>query len=657
LPETNRVKNTIPLPARLYVSLVAGLGAMCVALAVVHWDTEQPARFVGFLVVAITASTLKVKLPGITGTMSVNFLFILIGILDLPFSQTLLMGTSAAAIQLTWRSKTRPDMTKLVFNVSSMATAITISWFFYNSALISGLNLPVPLKLGMLAAVYFCTNTVPVALVISLLEEKTALRVWKECYFWTFPHYMIGAGLAQLVSLSNGLLGWQVSLTVLPVMYFFYLSYRRYLSRLEAEKSHGLELSQRTEELQREIVERERAERVLRESEERYRTLFESSPHPMWVYDCETLGFLEINDAAAEHYGYSREEFLSMHIADVCCMEGPSDPANPTAGGARDPEDVGIWTHRIMDGTLIQVEVRSHEFRFGERHARLVLSDDITERKQAEELRIEKDAAEAANRAKSMFLANMSHELRTPLNAIIGYSELLHEQAEDEALNGYVSDLAKIQWAGKQLLGLINDILDLSKIEAGKMVLCLEDFDVNSMIRGVIGTVRPMAEENGNKMSVHCSEGLGLMYADLTKVQQVLVNLLSNAAKFTENGNIELRATRENLPDGEFIQVQVVDTGIGMTLDQMQKICQPFTQADPSTTRRYGGTGLGLVISQQFCQMMGGGITVESELGKGSTFTIRLPAIASEPDVDLADAAIRTGNLAAAAPHEVLRGA
>jgi PAS domain S-box-containing protein len=657
LLETNRVKNTIPLPARLYVSLLAGLGAVCAALAVVHWDTEQPGRFVGFVVVAIAASTLKVKLPGITGTMSVNFLFILIGILDLPFSQTLLIGTSAVAIQLIWKSKMRPDITKLVFNVSSMATAITISWFFYNSALISGLNLPVPFKLGMLAAVYFCTNTVPVALVISLLEEKTALRVWKECYFWTFPHYMIGAGLAQLVSLSNGLLGWQVSLTILPVMYFFYLSYRRYLTRLEAEKSHGLELSQRTEELQREIVERERAERALRESEERYRTLFESSPHPMWVYDCETLGFLEINDAAVEHYGYSREEFLSMHIGDVCYTEGPSGPTNPTAGGARDPEDVGIWTHRTMDGTLIQVEVRSHEFRFGERHARLVLSDDITERKQAEELRIEKDAAEAANRAKSMFLANMSHELRTPLNAIIGYSELLHEQAEDEALNGYVSDLAKIQWAGKQLLGLINDILDLSKIEAGKMVLHLEDFDVNSMIRGVLSTVRPMAEENGNKMSVHCAEGLGLMYSDLTKVQQVLVNLLSNAAKFTENGNIELRATRENLPDGEFIQVQVVDTGIGMTLDQMQKICQPFTQADPSTTRRYGGTGLGLVISQQFCQMMGGGITVESELGKGSTFTIRMPAIAPEPDADLADAAIRAGNLAAAAPHRALRGA
>ncbi|MCX6969731.1 MAG: Cache 3/Cache 2 fusion domain-containing protein [Verrucomicrobia bacterium] len=241
-----------------------------------------------------------------------------------------------------------------------------------------------------------------------------------------------------------------------------------------------------------------------------------------------------------------------------------------------------------------------------------------------------RDAAESANRTKSAFLANMSHELRTPMNAIIGYSEMLIEEAEDLKLDGFSPDLNKIRSAGKHLLSLINDILDLSKIEAGKMTLFLEEFDVDKMIREVVATIQPLIEKNGNTLAVSVAPDCGRMQADLTKVRQTLFNLLSNAAKFTKNGTIDLAVARS--PDLQRVLFDVTDTGIGMTAAQLGRLFLAFTQADDSTTRKYGGTGLGLVISRKFCQLMGGDITVRSTHGKGTTFRVDLPATVSEPE-------------------------
>jgi signal transduction histidine kinase len=247
-------------------------------------------------------------------------------------------------------------------------------------------------------------------------------------------------------------------------------------------------------------------------------------------------------------------------------------------------------------------------------------------RERSDQLADARDAAEAANIAKSQFLANMSHELRTPLNAIIGYSEMMIEEAGEMEPQELTADLEKIRSSGRHLLGLINSVLDLSKIDAGKMDVHPEAFDAASLAEEVVATLKPIAEERRNTLEVIRDGELGSLVSDAAKLRQILLNLLSNSLKFTEQGHVRLTVQRATEPGEEWVRFRVSDDGIGMTAEQVASLFQPFVQADSSATRRYGGSGLGLTISERFCELLGGSIAVESTPGEGSTFTVTLPA-------------------------------
>jgi two-component system sensor histidine kinase/response regulator len=281
---------------------------------------------------------------------------------------------------------------------------------------------------------------------------------------------------------------------------------------------------------------------------------------------------------------------------------------------------VGEMHQRAERTATLEHEVRTRQEAENEAH-------DATARMSTlvDELKITQRQAEAATRAKSEFLASMSHELRTPLNAIILYSELLQEEARDRQTDATVPDLQRIQFAGKHLLGMINGILDLSKIEAGKMGLELERFDVKLMINELADSVGSLIQKNNNVLTVRCADNVGMMFADLTKTRQILLNLLSNAGKFTSAGTISVDVQRRLVAGIEAIEFSVTDTGVGMTDEQSEMVFEPFTQADVTTTRKYGGTGLGLAIVSRFCELMGGTISVDSQPGEGSRFVVRLP--------------------------------
>jgi PAS domain S-box-containing protein len=354
-------------------------------------------------------------------------------------------------------------------------------------------------------------------------------------------------------------------------------------------------------------------------------SLIKFAPDPVFVSDLEGK-ILQANDAVSTLLGFRADEVIEQSLSRFI---SPEETREFTAalkevvakGVTRDAR----LNPRSASGETITTTLNASALRTPE--GRVIGAIGIL--RDMRELDKAREAAEIANRAKSQFLANMSHELRTPLNAIILYTELLRDEATDRKLDDFLPDLKKIHGAAKHLLTLINDVLDLARVESGKLDLHPETFDVEAIVRDVVTTIQPLAQKNANALEVHCPVGVGSMHADLTKVRQSLFNLLSNACKFTEGGTVRLEVERDG-GDPTTLTFRVIDTGIGMTPEHLAKLFKPFSQVDTSATRRFGGSGLGLAITRHFCQAMGGDIAVESQPGVGSTFTIRLPAVVGD---------------------------
>jgi signal transduction histidine kinase/CheY-like chemotaxis protein len=411
------------------------------------------------------------------------------------------------------------------------------------------------------------------------------------------------------------------------------------------------------------VTERRQADGLLRDEEERFRAIDRAVPVAVVIANAKDQHIRHVNPYFVEFFGlleayqidglddYSVRRMAALSLLDRPLAEVFADPAQGQelaallARGKTGGLDQELRFVR-PDGAELWVAASLEQLEFRGEPAMIACLSDITDRKRAEvELTRAMQAAEAANRVKSDFLANMSHELRTPLNAIIGYSQMLQEQATDDGQDDYVADLTKIERAGTHLLKLINDILDLSKIEAGRMTVFIEPVNVPTLLAEVQSIIEPLAMKNGNRFVVDCAPEIGSIDCDVTKLKQSLLNLLSNASKFTTNGTVELVVSRAGTEadaqsgagaDAQ-ISFRVTDSGIGMTPEQMDRLFQAFAQADSSTTRKFGGTGLGLAITRHFARLLGGDVSVTSEPGVGSTFTLTIPVqdrrlLPPEPD-------------------------
>jgi len=371
------------------------------------------------------------------------------------------------------------------------------------------------------------------------------------------------------------------------------------------------------------------AREQLRQSAEQHRLLFERNPQPLLVYDCQTLRIVAVSDAATESMGYTREEFMQLTLLDIAPAD---DHLDMIAYGRRHAagERLGLLLarprrHLCKDGTVLDVEVTSDDLLLDGRLCRVCLTIDVTERNRASaELAIARDQAVEASNLKSAFLANMSHEIRTPMNGVIGMTELLLSMELTDAQRECAEHIAL---AGEQMLSIINDILDISKIETGHLELDIADFDLPEAIEQTCAVARVQARAKGLRLELQIAEETPRrVRGDSRRLHQVLLNLVANAIKFASGGAVTVRvSTAERRGDkGTSVRVEVTDTGIGIAPENLQRMFEPFTQADVSTTRLYGGTGLGLAIARELVELMGGTINAESVLGEGSTFWFEL---------------------------------
>jgi PAS domain S-box-containing protein len=610
--------------AKAYIGLFVAVGCGLFSRGLLSFELHDTWRFIAYLALAIPASCLKVRLPGVTGTMSVLFLFILAGIAELGLPETLVIGGTCGIVQSFWHAQVRPRPIQVIFSVADLAFAITAADMAYRSPALLTSYLDIPFRLAAAAIAFFVANTFPVAAVIALTESKSIRQVWRQCYFWSFPYYLVGAAIVGAFGFANRLLDWQAWLLILPVVYGIFRSYQMYLDQLKAERTRAEEQRQHAEQ-----VDRLHARAV--ESLAKLQAVIQASP--LAIVALGRSGIVTSWNTQAERMlGWTAEEAIGRAVLfqgdggrelEVFFERGLQGEA---------VSDLEL-THARKDGSSFAADVWTAPFRDPEEHVSgvLVTVADISDRKRLEEQLRLSQKMEAVGR----LAGGIAHDFNNLLTVINGFGSMLEESVRYDP--NAAGQLQEILGAGNRAADLVSRLLTFSR----RQMIAPKRLEVNSLVKDVDRMLRRVLGEH-IEFRIALGPDAGYIRADRNQVETALINLATNArdampdggSLVIETAGVEVNADQQqqvrNLPDGLYSRIIVRDSGHGMDANTLEHIFEPFF-----TTKETGkGTGLGLSSVYGGVQQNRGRIFVDTEIGKGTTFTIYLPQCQEEALVE-----------------------
>ena len=618
--------------ARLYIAIVVTLGAVAFAHGLSLWNARDLPRFYCFLLLAIPASCLKVTLPGVTGTMSVLFLFMLAGVVELGIAETLVIGVTGVVVQCFWQARVRPRPSQIVFSVADVVLAITASYYAYLVSSLPLLYLKTPLRLAIAASVFFVFNTVPIALVIALTEEKPIRQVWRECYRWSYAHYLVGAAMVGVFMFVNRTLDWQAWILILPVVYVIHRSYRLYMDRLQSERKRAEQDRKHSEEMADLHAQTVEALASAMVANARLDAVIQASPLATLALDRDGK-VTSWNPTAERIFGWSAEEAIGSRppFATGRSEEFIRDVIDRSLRG--EPITGLEATQERKDGTSFSAAIWTSglEDRAEGVSGILVMVADVSDRKQLEEQLRLSQKMEAVGR----LAGGIAHDFNNLLTIILGYNGMVIEDVGN--LPNAMEKAREVQRAAERAASLTKQLLTFSR----RQVLQPLVIDLNEVVRNLERLLRRVIGEDID-FAVRLEPTLAPLRADPSHIDSVIMNLVVNARDAMPlGGKLTVETANVNLDEesaqihagiipGPYVQLAIRDTGQGMNEETQRRIFEPFF-----TTKELGkGTGLGLSIVYGIVKQSGGDIRVYSQEGKGTTFKIYLPAIARDIGVE-----------------------